>query len=221
MRKVFIAAVSVAAALFSASASAGAVIDFETAAMGNSPGTPVPLANQLSNQYLASLGVSFTSGAGYAAVVCHCGFTKSGQNIVGGTNASGLLDYNQPITATFFNTSNPLQSATTNFAKIWLDFLPLGSGTVTLQAFDGSGTLLGSTSTIDNGSVQFLSLNFAAMHSVSFFSNNATVGFDDLEFGALTPISGGGVPEPASWALMIAGFGLAGAALRNRRRAAV
>ena len=28
---------------------------------------------------------------------------------------------------------------------------------------------------------------------------------------------GGGVPEPASWALMIAGFGLAGAALRRRR----
>ena len=29
--------------------------------------------------------------------------------------------------------------------------------------------------------------------------------------------AGGGVPEPASWALMIAGFGLAGAALRRRR----
>jgi hypothetical protein len=29
------------------------------------------------------------------------------------------------------------------------------------------------------------------------------------------------VPEPAAWALMIAGFGLAGAALRARRRAAV
>ncbi|MBS0361220.1 MAG: PEPxxWA-CTERM sorting domain-containing protein [Proteobacteria bacterium] len=26
-----------------------------------------------------------------------------------------------------------------------------------------------------------------------------------------------GVPEPASWALMIAGFGLAGATLRRRR----
>jgi len=30
-----------------------------------------------------------------------------------------------------------------------------------------------------------------------------------------------GVPEPASWAMMIAGFGLAGAALRNRRSPAV
>jgi hypothetical protein len=36
-------------------------------------------------------------------------------------------------------------------------------------------------------------------------------------FGAVTPPAGG-VPEPASWALMIAGFGLAGAALRRRGR---
>lgn len=35
---------------------------------------------------------------------------------------------------------------------------------------------------------------------------------------ALTQV-GGGVPEPASWALMIGGFGLAGAALRRRRAA--
>ena len=28
----------------------------------------------------------------------------------------------------------------------------------------------------------------------------------------------GGVPEPASWALMLGGFGLAGAAIRTRRR---
>ncbi len=31
---------------------------------------------------------------------------------------------------------------------------------------------------------------------------------------------GGGVPEPASWALLIAGFGLTGAAMRRRRNAA-
>jgi len=33
--------------------------------------------------------------------------------------------------------------------------------------------------------------------------------------------SNGGVPEPAAWALMIAGFGLAGVALRRRRAASV
>lgn len=34
----------------------------------------------------------------------------------------------------------------------------------------------------------------------------------------VAPPTGGAVPEPATWALMIAGFGLAGASLRRRRR---
>lgn len=35
--------------------------------------------------------------------------------------------------------------------------------------------------------------------------------------GTLPPLPGGIVPEPSAWALMIAGFGMAGAALRRRR----
>ena len=37
--------------------------------------------------------------------------------------------------------------------------------------------------------------------------------FDDLSF-----IVQNAVPEPATWAMMIAGFGMAGAAARSRRR---
>ncbi len=41
-------------------------------------------------------------------------------------------------------------------------------------------------------------------------------------FNFFDGVSGGsGVPEPAAWALMIAGFGLAGATLRQRRRTAM
>jgi len=40
--------------------------------------------------------------------------------------------------------------------------------------------------------------------------------FDDLTIGAVGN-PGGAVPEPASWALLIAGFGLTGATLRRRR----
>ena len=70
--------------------------------------------------------------------------------------------------------------------------------------------------------------DFIIPHSSSTFQFNISAGgfgwqggddeswgFDNLSLSA-TP-AGRGVPEPASWALMITGFGLAGAALRRRR----
>ncbi len=39
---------------------------------------------------------------------------------------------------------------------------------------------------------------------------------DDLQFGS---VAGGAVPEPASWMLMVAGFGMVGAGLRRRSTA--
>jgi hypothetical protein len=41
---------------------------------------------------------------------------------------------------------------------------------------------------------------------------------DYFEIVTSSGLAGGGVPEPGSWTLMIAGFGLAGAALRRRAR---
>lgn len=68
---------------------------------------------------------------------------------------------------------------------------------------------------------------------------NCCTGFNDVSGAANNPRDGhwafdvlnvqsadqgpttGGVPEPASWALMLGGFGLAGATLRHRRRLAL
>ena len=47
-----------------------------------------------------------------------------------------------------------------------------------------------------------------------------TVAFNNGAVGVPTPVVGGGVPEPASWALLITGFAGAGAMLRFRRRTA-
>jgi hypothetical protein len=51
--------------------------------------------------------------------------------------------------------------------------------------------------------------------SIEFAGVANFVVFDDITFGSVRP----GVPEPATWALMISGFGMVGAAMRRRAAA--
>lgn len=56
-------------------------------------------------------------------------------------------------------------------------------------------------------------------HSVDFGGSANQVAFADITVGS--SVAGGAVPEPASWALMLTGFGLVGGTMRARRRATV
>lgn len=56
--------------------------------------------------------------------------------------------------------------------------------------------------------------------SISFGGVANQIVFDDITFGSATP-GPGVVPEPASWAMLIVGFGLVGAAARRRRSTVV
>lgn len=94
---------------------------------------------------------------------------------------------------------------------------------VVISAFNGSNVLLGAVAgSYPSGATTggSLSLNFAG---ASYFvatsgtpgrGNNANSLFWDI---AGYQTGGVGVPEPTTWAMMISGFGLAGAALRRRR----
>jgi len=222
------ASCAAAACLVATSAQAAVnLITFEEpvlTAMGNSPGAAVPVGAQLSDQFLGTLGVTFSSGAGYAAVAVHghpTG-TPTAPNILGGTNAFGGLDYGALITASFFDPANASNKATTDHVKVLGEWIGLGFGTVTLSAYDRFGVLLGQVSDTDDkpaGSGPVLELNLAGIQYVTFSGDTGTVGFDNFEFNTVRPVSAG-VPEPATWSLMIAGFGLLGASLRRRRCAA-
>jgi hypothetical protein len=89
--------------------------------------------------------------------------------------------------------------------------------------------LVSYTRTVSPGEVFDLAYEFAAALDRGSIdaSHTATIGFDLPDGVFLTSAGGatfgdapvaGGVPEPASWTLMILGFGVAGAAARRRPR---
>jgi hypothetical protein len=132
----------------------------------------------------------------------------------------------------------------TNASFLWA-FIYSGSpvsdvtGTGTLSLLDGSGTafLTSNSKTSTEGSVHFgqqfnpadftgglpASLTFSGLRFVGTLDDYVEVGvttrnYNNPAFFLNTDeaIIGGAVPEPGTWALMIGGFGMAGAMLRRR-----
>ena len=96
-----------------------------------------------------------------------------------------------------------------------------GADTGFLQVFNSANTLLGTYTTASLGTNQFEAMTFAsgsgdiAYIIASGLNGGSSLGLDRLSYETTL---NGGVPEPATWALLILGFGLIGGALRGRRR---
>jgi hypothetical protein len=145
-----------------------------------------------------SLTQSFTFGGGAVVI----SFDMFANNYAGATINSGR-DY----------TTGPNQNATADILLGGADaFTNANSAIVAVLYGPGADTganpnpwtHYSSTVNLAAGSYQ---IRFAETDNQLFFNQ----GVDNVS------VTAGGVPEPASWALMIGGFGLAGAALRRRR----
>ena len=156
--------------------------------MGNSPGAPVPANAQLSNQYLATDGVTFSSVSPYVAL----GFFGSSSSPagIGGVTSDGLLSYDVPVNIAFFlpGTSTP---AITNFVSISGDPSIIANQNATFSAFDVNGALIQSVTQLEGSTPNNTwSLSDPGIHSVSFsggnqgqpFGSGTGIALDDLTF---------------------------------------
>lgn len=86
---------------------------------------------------------------------------------------------------------------------------------------DGGGSSSQTVTLADVSGLQHFSFDQQNLDSVSFHFTNFvdSVQFDDVGVSPSGVASVGGVPEPATWALMLLGFLGLGAALRTRREA--
>lgn len=140
------------------------------------------------------------------------------------------LDLGQVVTLTGFSLVDRVTSGGNNgsFAGGTTDFTTQFS----LQGFtDASFTLASGAAQLFSKPTPTTPTNFesfafsgalANFQSTQFVrytvvaSNGANAGLSDISFSAT-----GAVPEPASWAMLIAGFGLVGATARRRRQTVV
>ena len=172
-------------------------------------------------------GVSFGSNA---LVICLNSTTVECSN----TSRGGIGDPASSRSGLFFLSGsetflNYAAGFTTGFSFNYVSTTFSGSVDV-YDGLNGTGALLASIALTPNAgpcpgySGRFCPFGPAGVsfngiaRSIAFGGVANQIGFDDITFGSATP--GNAVPEPASWVMLIAGFGLVGAAQRRRRAVA-
>lgn len=161
------------------------------------------------------------------------GVTSSGGTVVGPGTFVDSVDGGGPNGHSYFNgcgscgftftfDANVLGALPTSVGIVWTDGdLPSRH----FSAWDQNNNLIGTIN--DSTGLWFSSGGDADLENYRFFgatnaggiskifisNDSGGIEVDHLQYGLDAP----GVPEPAAWALMIGGFGLAGAALRRRR----
>ncbi|MDO6413158.1 PEPxxWA-CTERM sorting domain-containing protein [Sphingomonas sp. BIUV-7] len=135
------------------------------------------------------------------------GLASSGFGQVG-QNFSGTFTIN---TGLGLSGTNLLSGSFNNIAMLW-------GNTTTAQLSSGSTASFAFTSAVITSlaSPLGLSLSFSDVTPDLHIENGTLAGFRASVSGTF---SGSPVPEPASWAMMVGGFGLLGATMRRRRPA--
>src|SRR5689334_6250574 len=159
----------------------------------------------------------FAGGTSYSALGVT--ITANGQNILGTTTPNGTTGILADGTPR--STFTAVFDVLTNSVSVDLGDFGTDPDDIFLQAFGLGGVPLGEVSQLlsdTDTSMHTLSINASGISYVIFGSrapslNGSSIYADNLTFDAP-------VPEPATWALMLAGFFAIGWRLRRRNRRA-
>lgn len=221
MKHVALAAVSAVALALSGTSALAATITFDTYADGtvvSSTADP-----RISDQY-AALGVTFRGIYGDGTTGSPVATTYAGgpegpnyqRNYLANAQSTSLIDLGPPVTLTprfatlsiaFATGANGVSLSHNNFSRV---------GRTTFNAYDAGGGLL-QTFTVNDGDGwgrRALTV-FDVFRLDLVIGDNQYFGIDNLTF---TPNAEAAVPEPATWALLLTGFGMIGMGARSRRR---
>jgi hypothetical protein len=173
---------------------------------GSAPGTQVQPTD---NAAFGGLGVVASDGGQFVDLTGNVG--RGGGLVSNGfaTSAGTLYRASFDIGAFFVGGSGP-------FGDVTVDLFING---VFAQSFTNTLSLKSAGSDWERVSWDFLGtgspMTVGLFSSLLTSSSNLGVGLDNV---VVEPVRGA-VPEPATWALMLGGFGIAGTALRRRRTA--
>ncbi len=185
-------------------------------AMGAVPANAAVVIEDFNNvtvNNVASLTIGRVTYTSLGSLVSTAGPNNSGGHIYTPNGTPGLLSFN-PVNHRYYPILATIAGGT-NFVSIELGTFGGAANTLFLSAYDAGGNFIGSVyDSYSSLSITIKTLSFSAPYigSVAFGSQYPNAGTVADNFAFET-----GVPEPASWAMLIAGFGLIGAALRRKR----
>jgi hypothetical protein len=181
------------------------LLDFEGSSQSTAPGSTAVAIDGFYNGGTDSGG---SSGTNFGVSFTNANFDSTSQFTQPGFNITSSIAY---MPATPLTLTSQIAFTSLAFDRFFFG----GDNVVNVfSGANGTGTLL-ATATFGQNCFPACtaareSLSFARALSVQFSPNANGTGIDNVALGA--------VPEPATWAMMIGGFGMVGGAMRSARR---
>ncbi len=211
------------AIVMSSQAVANVILDFESPipngllAMSYYQGAHVEESSKVTDQYL-SYGV-VVSGA--ALVAGGVGHSASGTNSLVGFDSNGNIDYDMPVSFSFFQAGNSSVAGTTDYFSYRPDYGGGSGNIITISAYSLEDHLLGQAFFVES-STFYSPLSISGLgqfHRVTvdqtlYSRYDGGIMLDLVEFGDIAAQST--IPEPETYTMFLAALGVMG--WMNRRR---